>query len=213
MIVEKRARTFESVGEAGSRRRYGAALLLTGVLLPVIGAAHVESGEAGGFLSGLSHPVSGLDHVFAMVAVGLWGAQLGMPALWVLPVAFPMMMALGGMLGLVGLPLPGVEIGIAASAVVLGALVLVQVRAPLAAALTLVAVFAVFHGHAHGTELGPGQNAMLYSIGFVIATGLLHAAGIGIGVMHRWPAGRVALRGAGAVVLLGGIWFLRGAVT
>ena len=187
------------------------ALVLTS-MWPLVAWGHVESSEAGGFLSGLFHPVSGLDHVIAMVAVGLWGAQLGAPALWVLPVAFPMMMAFGGMLGLIGIPLPGVEIGIAVSAVVLGALVLGEIRLPLVAAAGVVAFFAVFHGHAHGTELEPGQNAMLYSLGFVVATGMLHAAGIAIGVIHRWELGRLLLRGAGALVMAGGLYFLWGAV-
>jgi len=188
-----------------------ATLMLTSVW-PLMAWGHVESGQAGGFLSGLSHPVSGLDHVIAMVAVGLWGAQLGMPAMWVLPVAFPMMMAFGGMLGLVGIPLPGVEIGIAVSAVVLGALVLGQVRLSLITAVCVVAVFAVFHGHAHGTELEAGQNAMLYSLGFVIATGMLHAVGIATGLINRWDIGRQALRVAGALVMVGGLYFLWGAV-
>ena len=187
------------------------ALLLT-LLWPVAAFAHIQAGEAGGFVSGLSHPVSGLDHVLAMVAVGLWGAQLGMPAIWVLPVAFPMMMAFGGMLGLMGAPLPGVEIGIAVSAMVLGALVLGGVRMPLVAAVLVVAFFAVFHGHAHGTELQAGQNAVLYSLGFVIATGLLHAVGIGIGTIQRWGLGSRVLRGAGGVVLAGGLYFLWQAV-
>jgi urease accessory protein len=177
-------------------------------LWPEIAMAHVESGEAGGFLSGVQHPISGLDHVLAMVAVGLWGAQLGSPAVWLLPVAFPMMMAFGGMLGLVGVPIPGVEIGIAASGVVLGAMVLGEVKAPIVASVIMVGVFAVFHGHAHGTELSEGQNAMLYSIGFVISTGLLHAAGIGIGTAHRWKQGQWLLRVAGAVVMMGGLYFL-----
>jgi len=181
-------------------------------LWPEIAAAHVESGQAGGFLSGLSHPVSGLDHVLAMIAVGLWGAQLGRPALWLLPVAFPMMMAFGGMLGLVGMPLPGVEVGIAVSGVVLGALILGEIKMPIIGAVVVVAFFAVFHGHAHGTELQPGQNAMLYSLGFVIMTGVLHGVGIGIGLIHRWDSGRVALRGAGAVVMAGGLYFLWGAL-
>jgi len=188
------------------------ALIVLIALWPLAVGAHVESGQVGGFLSGLSHPGSGLDHVAAMIAVGLWGAQLGMPALWVLPVAFPMLMAFGGMLGLIGAPLPGVEIGIALSAVVLGALVLGQVRLPLVAAVAVVAFFAVFHGHAHGTELEPGQNAMLYSLGFVIATGVLHAAGIAIGQIYRWELGRQALRGAGALVMAGGLYFFWGAV-
>ena len=187
-----------------------AAIFVT--LWPVAVFAHVESGQVGGFLSGLGHPVSGLDHVLAMVAVGLWGAQLGAPAIWALPVAFPMMMAFGGMLGLMGMPLPGVEVGIAVSALVLGGLILGQVRLGLPAALALVAFFAVFHGHAHGTELSPGENAMLYSLGFVIATGLLHAAGIGIGLIHRWDFGRVALRGAGFAIMAGGMFFLWGAL-
>jgi urease accessory protein len=194
------------------RKATHAVLLVPIALWPLAAWAHVESGEAGGFLSGLSHPVSGLDHVVAMIAVGLWGAQLGMPALWVLPVAFPMLMAVGGMLGLIGTPLPGVEVGIALSAVVLGALVLGRVRLLLAAAVAVVGCFAVFHGHAHGTELQAGQSAMLYSLGFVIATGLLHGVGIAIGLTQRWNLGRKALRGAGALVMAAGMYFLWGAV-
>jgi urease accessory protein len=186
------------------RQLFFAAILLW----PAIVWAHVGSGEAGGFLTGIQHPISGLDHVLAMIAVGLWGAQLGHPAVWLLPVAFPMMMACGGMLGLMGIPLPGVEVGIAVSAVVLGVMVLVEVRPPLLASLGIVAFFAIFHGHAHGTELPEGQSGLLYSMGFVMATGCLHAVGITIGLVHRWEAGRMALRGAGSVVLMGGIYFL-----
>ena len=195
--------------------RAPAAALVAAVFLviwPLLAWAHIQSGQAGGFVSGLSHPVSGLDHVLAMVAVGLWGAQLGMPAVWVLPVAFPMMMAFGGMLGLMGLPLPGVEVGIALSAMVLGALVLGGIRLSLLASVLVVAFFALFHGHAHGTELELGQNAMLYSLGFVIATGLLHAVGIAIGLIQRWDFGRTLLRGAGGLVLAGGLYFFWGAV-
>lgn len=180
---------------------------------PLAAWAHVESGQSGGFASGLLHPVSGLDHVLAMVAVGLWGAQLGQPAMWLLPVAFPMMMALGGMLGLIGVPIPGIEIGIAVSGIVLGALILGQMKMPTSVALGIVAFFAVFHGHAHGTELATGQNAILYSLGFVIATGTLHAVGITLGLIHRWNAGRVALRCAGSLVLAGGLFFLWGALS
>lgn len=170
--------------------------------------AHAESGQAAGFLAGLSHPISGLDHVLAMVAVGLWGAQLGAPAIWLLPVTFPMVMAFGGLLGLLGVPLPGVEIGIAASAILLGGAVMTDRRVPLAAAAALVGLFAVFHGHAHGTELPPGQSGLLYSLGFVAATGFLHAIGIAIGAIHRWPTGRVMLRLAGGGVGLAGLFFL-----
>lgn len=176
-------------------------------------AAHVEAGQAQGFLSGLAHPVSGLDHVLAMVAVGIWGAQLGVPALWLLPLTFPIVMALGGLLGLLGVPLPGVEIGIAASALMLGGAVLSGRRVPLWAALALVGLFAIFHGHAHGTELPPGESGLLYSLGFVVATGCLHALGIGIGTIQRWPAGRLLLRIAGGGIGLAGLVFLWRAMT
>jgi len=185
--------------------------LLIALLLAVLAPpafAHVQSGQATGFLAGLLHPVSGLDHVLAMVAVGLWGAQLGAPAIWLLPVTFPLVMALGGFLGLLGVPLPGVEVGIAASAILLGAAVMTERRLPLYAAAALVGLFAVFHGHAHGTELPPGQSGLLYSLGFVVATGCLHAIGIAIGATHRWPAGRIALRIAGGGVGLAGVFFL-----
>ena len=189
--------------------RVGAAAAAVALCLACgIAAAHEQSGQAAGFLAGLAHPVSGLDHVLAMVAVGLWGAVLGPPAIWVLPVAFPLVMAFGGMLGLLGMPLPGIDYGIAASAVLLGAAVMLELRPPLVVAALLVGVFAIFHGHAHGTELPAGQSALLYSVGFVIATGCLHALGIGIGTMHRFSWGRILLRVAGAGVTLGGLFFL-----
>jgi urease accessory protein len=112
------------------------------------------------------------------------------------------------MLGLVGVPLPGIDYGIAMSALLLGAAVLFEARPPLAVAAALVGFFAIFHGHAHGTELPPGQSALLYSMGFVIATGCLHATGIGIGAVHRWPWGRALLRAAGAGIAAGGVFFL-----
>jgi len=130
----------------------------------------------------------------------------------VLPVAFPMVMAFGGLMGLLGFPLPGVEIGIAVSAVVLGALVLAEVRPPLWLAAVIVAFFAIFHGHAHGRELPQGTSALLYSLGFVVATGLLHAFGILLGVAHRWAAGRRLVQLAGGGVALAGLFFLWRAV-
>ena len=175
--------------------------------------AHVQSGQAAGFLTGLKHPISGLDHVLAMIAVGLWGAQLGAPAIWLLPVTFPMVMAFGGFLGLVGVPVPATEVGIALSAILLGAAVATEIRPPLAATAALVAFFAIFHGYAHGTELPKGQNGFTYSIGFVIATGCLHGVGIAIGLIHKWPAGKTALRATGAIVALAGVAFLWRAVT
>jgi len=178
------------------------------LLLPAPVFAHVGSGNAGGLLTGMQHPISGFDHVLAMVAVGLWGTQLGAPALWLLPVAFPMMMAFGGMFGLLGLPLPGVEVGIAVSAIVLGTMVYSEMRPALWISLAIVALFAIFHGHAHGTELPPGQSGILYSMGFVMATGCLHGVGIIIGLIHCWKSGRLVLRGMGAVVFAAGLFFL-----
>ncbi len=174
--------------------------------------AHTQKNEAAGFLSGFRHPISGLDHVLAMIAVGLWGAQLGAPAIWVLPVAFPMVMAMGGMLGLMGVPLPGIEYGIALSAILLGAAVMFEVRLPLAAAAIPVAIFAVCHGHAHGTELPAGESGLLYSLGFVIATGCLHGVGIATGSIHRWSWGQRMLRAAGAGVTMAGMFFMWRAV-
>ena len=188
------------------------AVALALALLAAPALAHVQQGQAAGFLTGLAHPVSGLDHVLAMVAVGLWGAQLGAPAIWLLPVTFPMVMALGGFLGLVGIPLPGVEVGIALSALALGLAVALSWRPPLAVAALLVALFAVFHGHAHGTELPEGQSGLTYSMGFVVATGLLHLGGIAIGAIHRWPPGRLTLRVLGAAIAAAGLYFLWRAV-
>ena len=187
-------------------------LLLWALVCAPAAHAHVEQGQAAGLVSGLGHPVSGLDHVLAMVAVGLWGAQLGALALWLLPVTFPMMMALGGLLGLLGVPLPGIEVGIAASAILLGLAVMSELRPPLAAAVLLVALFAIFHGHAHGTELPAGQSALLYSMGFVVATGCLHGLGIAVGLIHRWRWGKALLRVTGAGVALAGAFFMWRAV-
>jgi urease accessory protein len=163
---------------------------------------------SGGFLGGLGHPLFGPDHVVAMVAVGLWGAFLGAPAIYTLPVVFPLVMAFGGALGILGAPLPGAEAAIAISAVVLGSMVAMAARPPLWAAAAVVGALAVFHGYAHGAELPPGADAVAYSIGFVVATGLLHLAGIALGLAARWPAGRIGVRGAGAAIACAGIAFL-----
>jgi len=175
--------------------------------------AHAEGGAAAGFLSGFVHPLSGWDHVVAMIAVGLWGAQLGRPALWILPITFPVVMALGGLLALLGLPLPSVEIGIAASAIVLGIAVATRLRPPLWICMLLVVAFAVFHGYAHGAELEQGANPMLYSLGFVVATGLLHACGILIGTLQQWKPGAAAVRAMGVAIAAAGCGFLYSAVS
>ncbi len=186
----------------------GLAIFTLAMLRAQPALAHPQKGAAVGFVTGFLHPISGPDHVLAMVAVGLWGAQLGAPAIWLLPVAFPMVMAFGGMLGLMGVPIPGVEYGIAASAILLGAAVMFEVRPPLGLAAALVGFFAICHGHAHGTELPPNQSALLYSMGFVIATGCLHGVGIGIGSVYQWTWGQKLVRAAGAVISVGGLFFM-----
>ena len=186
-------------------------IVLVAVALALSGPALAHTGEsAGGFVSGLAHPVFGPDHVVAMVAVGLWGAFLGSPAIWLLPVVFPLVMAFGGVLGIFGVPMPAVETGIATSAIVLGLMVALAARPPLWVAAILVGAFAIFHGYAHGKELPDGANAVAFSAGFVIATGLLHLAGIAFGLTTRWPAGRYAVRGAGGVIALVGVAYLSG---
>jgi urease accessory protein len=183
------------------------ALSLASVLASAPAWAHTGS-VAGGFLGGFAHPVFGIDHVVAMVAVGLWGAFLGAPAIWLLPIVFPLVMACGGVLGILGVPIPAVETGIATSAVVLGLMVALAARPPLWVAAVLVGAFAIFHGHAHGAELPAGADAVAYSAGFVIATGLLHLCGIAFGTLAAWPAGRLAVRTAGGAIALAGVAFL-----
>lgn len=156
---------------------------LVAILAPGLALAHAQEGLAGGFASGFAHPFLGLDHLVAMVAVGIWGAQLGMPLLVALPIAFPLMMAAGALLGLAAVPLPLVEYGVSLSAVALGAAVFFAARPPVWAAVAMVAVFAIFHGHAHGAEIGPAASPLAYTIGFVLATGALHLVGIGIGAV------------------------------
>ena len=182
---------------------------LTGLLLTLATPALAHTGHpADGFAAGFTHPLFGPDHVVAMVAVGLWGAFLGAPAIFILPIVFPLVMALGGVLGILGVPLPGIEIGIALSAVALGLMVAFGARPPLWIAAVMVGVFAIFHGHAHGAELPPETGAIVYSAGFVIATGLLHLCGIAIGWLVQWPAGRLVVRGAGAAIAVAGVAFL-----
>jgi urease accessory protein len=182
------------------------------ILLALCGSAdaHQGGGLAGGYLSGFLHPLTGPDHIIAMVAVGLWGAFLGAPAIWVLPIVFPLVMAFGGVLGVLGVPLPGVETGIALSAIVLGLMVALAARPPLWIAAVLVGVFAICHGHAHGTELPAAADAVAYAIGFVTATGLLHLTGIAFGMLARWPAGKFAVRAAGVAIASGGLAYLAG---
>ncbi|MEJ8574270.1 HupE/UreJ family protein [Microbaculum marinum] len=188
----------------------GFAVCLAAIIVaaPVLG--HTETGGAGGFSSGFLHPVLGPDHVIAMIAVGLWGVFLGAPAIWVLPIVFPLIMALGGAFGMIEVPLPAVETGIALSAVVLGICVALALKPPLWAAALIVGIFAVFHGYAHGTEMPVASDAVSYALGFVVATGLLHLCGIAFGGLAKWPVGRIAVRTAGVLIAFAGGAFLTG---
>lgn len=175
--------------------------------------AHSGTGLAGGFVSGFLHPLSGFDHLLAMVSVGLWGAFLGRPLIVALPVIFPTVMAVGGVMGIAGVPLPPVEFGIALSVLVLGAMIAGKVAAPVWLASLIVAIFAIFHGYAHGKELPSAADPVGYSAGFVFATGMLHVIGIGIGVIADRPGGATIVRGLGALVMIAGVWFLWAALT
>lgn len=182
--------------------------LFTIVATPAL--AHTTTGVAGGFLSGLFHPIFGWDHVVAMVAVGLWGAVLGRPAIWALPITFPLVMCVGAAMGVAGIPVPFIETGIALSGIVLGLMVLFFIKPPIPVAAGLVGLFAIFHGHAHGAELPSAANPLAYAVGFVIATGFLHLCGIVLGTLMGSRYGRVVVRLGGAFITLVGAAFLTG---
>jgi len=182
--------------------------LAMALLMAMPAFAHTGAGAAGGLAAGFLHPLSGPDHLLAMVSVGIWGAQLGAPAIWLLPIAFPLIMALGGTAGIIGLPLPATELLIAISVLVLGVMVAQARRLPLAAALAIIGVFAIAHGHAHGVELPQSADAVAFSTGFVLATGSLHALGIAIGLLVKWPRGALAVRCLGSLVAAIGIYFV-----
>ena len=184
-----------------------------GVLLAFPALAHTGTGLPGGFVSGFRHPFSGLDHLLAMISVGLWGAFLGRPLIYVLPMIFPGMMVVGAIMAMLGVPMPPVEIGIAISVLVLGGCIALAVRAPIWAASLIVALFAVFHGYAHGQELPSAADPVGYSVGFVLATGLLHIAGICLGTLNHRPRGAWLTRGLGGAIGMLGVWFLFRAIT
>ena len=188
--------------------RLATALLL--IATPAL--AHTTQGLGAGFLSGFRHPLNGIDHLLAMIAVGIWGTQLGQPAIWLLPVTFPLVMSVGGALGVRGVPMPGVEIGVAASALVLGVMIMLAARPRITVAAILVGVFAIFHGYAHGAELPRAADPLAYGVGFVLVTGLLHASGIAIALIDRWALGALALRAMGAAIGVVGLYLLAGLV-
>lgn len=179
--------------------------VLTAVLLvPVIAHAHTGAGSVHGLTHGFTHPLLGLDHLLAMIAVGLWAAQLGGRAIWAVPASFVSVMVLGGVLGISEVALPLVEAAILASVFLLGLLIVFAARPPLWVSATLVGVFALFHGHAHGAEMPEDVSGALYAAGFVMATALLHLTGMGLGLaLAKWNHSPV-IRIAGAAVILGG---------
>ncbi|MBP0616222.1 HupE/UreJ family protein [Jiella sp. KSK16Y-1] len=180
------------------------------VILPQVAGAHIIRGAQGGFGSGFEHPLTGLDHFLAMFAVGLWGAQMGGRSVWTLPVTFPLIMVVGGIIGISGVHLPGIETGIALSILVLGLAIAFAWRPAEWVALCLIAFFAICHGYAHGAELPLATDPADYAIGFVLATGLIHILGIGFGlVIGRLWDGRIS-RICGAAIALGGVYYLVG---
>lgn len=184
-------------------------------VVPAMAFAHTGVGEASGFVHGFAHPVLGLDHILAMVLVGIFAWQLGGRALWLVPGTFVLVMALGGGLGVAGVEVPFVETGIALSVVVLGAAVAFGVNAPVAAGMVLVGLFAIFHGHAHGAEMPEDAGGAAYAAGFMLATALLHAAGLAIGLLigragQRY--GRAVLRAAGGLAAAAGLGILAGVI-
>jgi len=175
---------------------------------PGVAHAHLIQGGSGGLGSGFEHPLTGPDHFLAMFAVGLWGAQLGGRPVWTLPVTFPLIMVIGGMMGILGVPLRGTEIGIALSIIALGSAIATKWRPPEWVALLLISIFAICHGYAHGTELPAAADPADFALGFVIATGLIHVFGIGVGLLLQKPYGGRLCRGLGAVIAVAGLYFL-----
>ncbi|MEQ9328286.1 MAG: HupE/UreJ family protein [Rhodospirillales bacterium] len=204
----------EPLSLTGIALRYaiGLAVVVAALMAGSTVEAHEGAGGAEGLIAGLTHPLLGLDHLVAMVAVGLWGAFLGMPAVWLLPMVFPLIMALAALAGMSGMPLPGAEIGIALSAIVIGLAIAMMKRAPLPAAVLIVGLFAIFHGHAHGVELPEAAHPFAYAAGFVAMTGLLHIGGILLGLLIAVPAGLIAVRAIGAGIAAVGLLFLTGVV-
>jgi urease accessory protein len=183
-------------------------VLFLPLLLPSLAQAHPNHGTAVGIASGLAHPLSGLDHLCAMIAVGLWAAQRGGRALWAVPLAFISMMTIGAMLGMGGVAVPFVEQGIAASVLILGILLAAALRLPLAASVAIVSLFAVFHGYAHGAEMPATASGFTYGVGFVAATAGLHLLGIGLGLTAKKLATEKMFRYAGGVIAACGLYLV-----
>ncbi len=185
---------------------------LVGLLacLPILAWAHGTGHGLSGWAAGFEHPWGGLDHLLAMLAVGLWAAQQGGRAVWAVPGTFVTLMLLGSGLAWLGLTLPYVEAGILASVLILGLVLVAALRVPLGLSMALVALFALLHGHAHGTELPLAAGAWSYALGFALATALLHGMGVGLGLLARqWALGMLT-RWAGGLITLGGLYLVWG---
>ena len=176
--------------------------------MPFAVLAHPGVGGTAGFAAGFLHPLTGPDHMLAMIAVGIWGSQLGKRGLWALPVIFALVMAIFGVLGGRGVLLPGVEVGVATSALAIGLTILLAARPPLGVAAALVGMFAVFHGYAHAAELTGATAPLAFGVGILVATGMLHAVGIAIGGLSSLSSGSRALRTVGAGIAASGMYFL-----
>ncbi len=178
------------------------------LLFPGIAAAHTGVGETTGFMHGFGHPIGGADHLLAMIAVGLWAAQAGGRALWVVPSTFVAVMVLGGVVGFSGVPVPFIEEGILGSVLVLGVLIACAYRLPLAYSALIVGFFAIFHGYAHGAEMPSATaiGAASYTVGFAVATAILHTAGVAFGVLAQRISLEQVNRLAGSAIALGGIY-------
>ncbi|MFQ5354082.1 MAG: HupE/UreJ family protein [Thermodesulfobacteriota bacterium] len=174
--------------------------------LPVSAYAHTGLGHGSGFLSGFIHPVGGFDHLLAMVAVGIWASQNRGKAIWALPAAFVGVMLLGAILGMIGLSLPFIEGGVISSVLILGVLIAAATRMPLATGLIITGIFAMFHGHAHGTEMPLSASGAAYGAGFAAATLLLHLGGIITAVLAEKTAGTRLIRYSGAVIAVAGVY-------
>ena len=185
-----------------------ALVALAAVGLSTTASAHVGDHSHMSFAEGLAHPFTGLDHMLAMVAVGLWASQIGGRALWLLPLTFPVVMAAGAALGFGGAPVGWVELGIAASVLVLGGLVAMRARPSLAVSVPLIAAFAALHGYSHGVELPAEASALTYAAGFIAATLVLHLIGIGLGLAANRGPMRFVARTAGGVIALVGVALL-----
>ena len=194
-------------------RALASLLALTVVALPSAAFAHTGHGDTAGILHGFMHPIGGIDHILAMVAVGVFAFVLGGRALWLVPLSFVGMMMVGFLLGLGAVELPFVELGIALSSVVIGGIAALGRPMPVIGAIAIVGVFAVFHGHAHGAEMPADAGGLTYALGFIAATALLHVAGIvgAVGVAKlAGKYGKAVAQVAGGVFALGGIGVLAG---